>query len=325
MKPFKTISASWKQPMGYLVFALMVVQQACTSQMYISTTKPAEVTVAYDQWKVVVLNRFNPGLLPFEREKKIDAFSAGAREAFYGAVAAILDDSTYSLMHTDTLNYLAQTKNDALDPALIQQIHQQHPHHLLLSLDHFDTFLEQEISREEDSDGAVSKTAHYTLVAKSFWTLFDSTGAVLDKITIREAEPYQSRMVLSGLLAIGPSLSNAGPAINKLAWYSGNSYWRRLSPQEVNYPRLYYVSKKMQAATQAMIAADWDVAISLLQPLAESNQKGAARAAYNLAVVYEAQGNVQQARYWASKAMQKHDGLALQLLNHLERHWGTRR
>ncbi|GAB3538974.1 hypothetical protein GCM10027443_34930 [Pontibacter brevis] len=36
---------------------------------------------------------------------------------------------------------------------------------------------------------------------------------------------YNSRGVISGLLAIGPAISNAGPVINSLARETGWDYW----------------------------------------------------------------------------------------------------
>ena len=304
-----------------LILSSVLLQFSCTSQMQISTTKPAEVPIAYDQWKVVVVNRFNPALLPFEREKKVDVFTKGANEALMGAVDAIMYDSTYYLVHLDTAQYIAQQQNEPLSPEQVREIYQLYPHHLLLSLDHFDAFLDRETVSEKSSDGSVSKTTYFTLVTKAYFTLFDSTGTVLDQVSMKQEELYQSRMVLSGLLAIGPDMGKAGPAVNKLAWYAGHFYWGRLSSQPVTYVRHYYSMKKFEKAAQLMAAQDWEAAISILQPIAESDKKESAKAAYNLAVVYEASGNVQQARYWATKALHKNDQLALQLLHDLDRYW----
>ncbi|GHA61167.1 DUF6340 family protein [Pontibacter akesuensis] len=309
-----------KKNLPYLLCCILaLVQVSCTSQLYINTVKPPEVAVTNAQWKVVAVNRYNPSLLTFNQEKKIAVFANGANEAFRGAVAAIMKDETFVLVHSDTSTYRAQAEQEQLTAGQVQEIYRQHPHHLLLSMDYFNTFFDQETVREEDEDGDVTKTAHYTLITRSYWTLYDSTGTVLDKITLSEEAPYQSRSVLSGLLAIGPSMGNAGPEVNGLAWNSGLRYWSRLSPQTVTYVRPYYSTKNLQYAAFKMATSDWASAISLLQPIADGeHKKDAARAAYNLAVVYEAMGNKEQAKHWARQAKQRNDKLAILLLPQLE-------
>ncbi|MDX5423162.1 MAG: DUF6340 family protein [Hymenobacteraceae bacterium] len=298
---------------------LALSQVSCTSVLFIESTQPPEVEIAHEQWKVVAINRYNPELLTFKREKKVEVYAEGAREAFTGALDAILLDDTYRLIAADTTTYLAQTPEEPLNPEQVRAIYQKHPHHLLLSLDGFDTFFDQETVHARDTDGHVSKTAHYTLVTKTSWTLFDSTGTVLDQVTLYNEELYNSRAVLSGLLAIGPSMANAGPEVNRLAWYTGNDYWKRLSPTPVSIIRSYYSNKTMQPAAERMAAGNWANAIQLLRPMTESgSKKEARRAAYNLAVVYEAMGNIREAKVWARYAQERGDRLATYLLPDLE-------
>lgn len=300
---------------------ILLLGGCSTSVLYLDAIQPAKVPIANNQWKVVVVNRYNPDLLEFKREKKIDVFAKGGQEAFAGIVEAVLEDSTYQLVHTDNLTYQAKVAEEPFSKEQIWEIHRQHPHHLLLALDNFDISMTHETVREEDSNGAVSKTAYFTLITKASWSLFDSTGKVLDKASITHETPYQSRAVLSGLLAIGPSLANAGEKVNQLAWYTGYDYWKRLHPQPVSYARTYYVSKNVRPANVHMAKKDWQMAIILLKPRTlDQKNKHAARAAYNLAVVYEAIGDIEEARHWAREAKRKNDPLAGQLLLDLERH-----
>ncbi|MBC5994411.1 DUF6340 family protein [Pontibacter cellulosilyticus] len=297
--------------------ALML--HSCTSVLFINTTLPPEVPITNEQWKVVAINRFNPELLSINREKKVDVFALGASEAFYGATEAILKDPTFSLAAIDTTgDYTAQAAGQRLTKEQVQSIHRQYPHHLILTLDNLDAFFEQETVREKDSDGTVTKTAHYTLHTRTSWTLYDSTGTVLDQAVLSRAELYNSRGVLSGLLAIGPSMGNAGPVVNKLAWHTGQDYWRRLNPKQINFERLYYSGKDLMPAAHNMAASNWDEAISILTPIAESgSRKNAAKAAYNLAVVHEAKGDIIGAKQWAKQAADKGNKLALILLPQL--------
>ncbi|MEJ8803339.1 DUF6340 family protein [Pontibacter sp. H249] len=305
---------------AYCLVLLML--QSCTSILYINTTLPPEVAVANEQWKVVAINRFNPELLPINRDKKIEVFKVGASEAFYSATDAIVADETFSLAAIDTTaQYRQATPNQRLTAEQVQSIYRQHPHHLILALENFEAFLDQETVREKDSEGSVSKTAHYTLFTRTTWVLYDSTGTVLDSEKLSRNELYDSRGVLSGLLAIGPSMANAGPVVNKLAWQTGQDYWQRLHPKHVNYERIYYSNKEFTPAAYSMAASDWDKATALLAPIAAGRKrKDAARAAYNLAVIHEAKGDIAEAKRWAKQAADKGNKLALLLLPDLEKY-----
>lgn len=305
-----------------LLCCAILLLHSCTSVLFINTTLPPEVPVTNDQWKVVAINRFNPALLSINREKKEDVFAFGASEAFFGATEAILQDPTFSLAATDTTGtYTAQAAGQQLTREQVQSIHRQYPHHLILTLDNLDAFFEQETVREKDSDGTVTKTAHYTLNTRTTWSLYDSTGTVLDNVTLSRAELYNSRGVLSGLLAIGPSMSNAGPVLNRLAWQTGQDYWRRLHPKQINFERPYYSGKHFTEAAHSMANSDWQKAVGLLTTVAENgSRKNAAKAAYNLAVVHEAKGDVTGAKQWARLSAEKGNKLALLLLPELEKY-----
>ncbi|WP_276495670.1 DUF6340 family protein [Pontibacter litorisediminis] len=301
--------------------ALASTLVSCTSVLFVDATKPPAVAVTNEQWKVAVINRFNPALLDFNQEKKVEVFADGANHAFLGAIDAVLQEDTYDLVFTDSISYRTPTFNGKLSPVQVQELYMQQPHHLLLSLEHFDTYFKQETVREEEEDGSVSKTAFYDLAVASTWVLYDSTGQVLDRFILAEEAPYQSRTVLSGLLAIGPSMGNAGAAVNDLAWRTGNRYWSRLSPQPVSFARPYYSSQSFFAASTAMATGNWENALALLEPLTQSsNKKEAARASYNMAVVYEAMGDIAQAKYWAKEAMSRKEKLAAILLPELEKY-----
>jgi TPR repeat protein len=305
---------------SFLLYMLLTLF-GCTSHLYFDRSLPAEVAVTDEQWKVVALNRYNPDLLPYKREKKVDVYHKGALAAFAGALDAIDADVTYQLVTVDSAAYASFGSQQDLTPAQVKAIYAEHPHHLLLSLDHFDAFFEQDVEQVEDGDGDILKIAHYTLVTKSSWTLYDSTGAVLDRVELSSDALYNSRNVISGLLAIGPAISNAGTVITPLAYDTGLDYWQRLSPQHISVVRAYYSSKNLQSAASSMAAADWDKAIAVLKPLAEGqSKKESARAAYNLAVIYEAKGDLPEARRWAKIASDKKDKLAMQLLPELEQY-----
>ncbi|MCC9137700.1 DUF6340 family protein [Pontibacter silvestris] len=287
--------------------------------MLIQTSQPAAVPVTDDQWKVAVLNRLNADLLPYQKDRKVDVFRKGAESALQGVIDAVLDDSTFVLVMADSLYKMSKPgQEQLLTEQQVQELYASRPYHLLLTLDNFDAFLEKDVERNEDENGAISKTAHYALYVKSKWTLYDSTGTVLDQVELEDNEYYQSREVVSGLLAIGPAISNAGETIKKLAQYTGYDYWQRFYPQQINKERNIYVTKILAPAALLMQQEKWAQATELLLPIAtDTHSKDCIKAAYNLAVAYEGMGKPKEAAHWAALSESKGDKKAKLLLAEL--------
>lgn len=288
------------------------LQLSCASKLAIETTLPAKVPIGIEQWKVVVINRFNPEFLDYEKEEELAAVSTGAHEAFMGAVHAVLEDSTYLLVHSDSANFTAHSKDEKLPAEAFRKIYQQHPYHLLLSLDHFDVGVVEEVEGSFNDTGTYSQETYTSLLAKSTWTLYDSTGTELDSAVVQADDYYPSgtrRQIAQRVV----------PVIHTLAWYTGFDYWMRLSPSTINYDRPYYAKGKMVEAGNYMASQNWEAAIADLKLIfAEGNKRDAGKAAFNLAVVYEALNAIEEAKRWATEAAKKNNPLAPQLLEILE-------
>lgn len=294
---------------------LVLVQMSCMPKLQVETMRPPKVPVTNDQWQVVAINRFNPQLLPQDEQRVVEVMTLGAREAFQGAVDAILDDSTFLLVHADTAAYQPTKKDEKLSQEQLSEIRLRHPHHLLLALNHFDVFMELSQGGEGGEYGLFPQIPYIRLYTQARWSLYDETGKELDEIAIEANDVLQSGM---SFLGATPSINKAAPAIYKLAWYAGYDYWARLYPQPDTYTRPYYNNKKLQEATASMVIQDWEMAIEQLEPIARSEGRIATKAAYNLAIVYEALSKFDEAKYWARKAAEKNNTYALMLLDVLE-------
>ncbi|WP_242928404.1 DUF6340 family protein [Pontibacter vulgaris] len=299
-----------------LYFILTALLFSCTSQLIVETTKPPVVTVLPEQWKVVVLNNFDAKLLSTKKDSKVETYRQGALAAFDGVVNAVIDDSTFVLVHADSaFRGSASTSWNVLNREQILQLYKAHPYHLLVVLDNFETFFEQEIERSDEGN----KTAHYTLNTHTGWTLYDSTGIALDQVILTNNTLYNSRSVISGLLAVGPSLTNATPTIESLAYETGQSYWQRFYPQRTYYSRIVYAPQAFVDGVTYMHQQNWDKAIAVFKPFTSNkNRRLAGKAAYNLAIIYEALGNVTEAKKWADEAAERKNPMAPYLVQHLK-------
>jgi hypothetical protein len=308
MKPSKLL-------LPFLWSMLAFQLSSCTTIVTVESVRPPVVQVQPDQWKVLVVNRFDAASQTADKNGNVqEVLRAGAYQAAGGAMGAVFNDSTFVLINPDQAIPLPASTN-RLSQQQAAALYTQYRAHLILTLDKFDARLGKEVSTYEDEDGFRSKTADYDLIVSSTFTLYDSVGTLLDQATVRQQELYDSRAVVSGLLAIGPAMGKAGPTINRLAVETGYSYWDRFYPQPQLLVRQVHMANTLNNATMQLLSGQFQQAIGTLLPLAQDpNNKRNAKAAHNLAIAYEATGDYEQANYWARQAQSKGDKLAANLL-----------
>jgi hypothetical protein len=299
-----------------LCLLLTMQLSSCVSLITMETARPPLVKVTHDQWKVLVVNRYDATQAANKNERVAEVFKEGAYQAAGGVMGAIFNDSTFVLVNPDVaIPMPAPPASTQLSQSQVRELFNKHKPHLILTLDKFDARMGKDVHTYEDGDGYRTKTADFTLVVASNWSLYDSTGTVLDRATVRQEDYYDSRAVISGLLAIGPAMAKAGPVINRLAVESGYTYWDRFYPQANLLVRQVHQRKPLNDAVFMLQTRQFQQAINALLPLAQdASGKHSVRAAHNLAVAYEAAGDYEQALYWARQAQGKGDKLAANLV-----------
>ncbi|MBX0335292.1 tetratricopeptide repeat protein [Pontibacter sp. HSC-14F20] len=299
-----------------LLWTVLALQlSGCATMITMETVRPPVVRVSPEQWKVLVVNRYDAATLAPNKNENVSAvLRDGAYQAAGGVMGAIFNDSTFVLVNPDQAVELSPTSSK-LSATEVEKLYSQYRPHLILTLDKFETGFGKEVDSYEDEDGDRTKVANFDLVVASTWSLYDSTGTVIDQATVEQQEFYDSRTVVSGLLAIGPAMGKAGPVVNRLAVETGYSYWDRFYPQPMLLVRQVYTGSAYQQAHILMLMGQFEQAITTLQPLAQDlSSKTGIRAAHNLAIAYEAAGNYEQATYWARQAESKGDKMAAKLL-----------
>lgn len=298
------------------LWAVLAFQlSSCATMITMETVRPPVVRVSPDQWKVLVVNRYDAAAQASNKNENVIAvLRDGAYQAAGGAMGAIYNDSTFVLVNPDQAISLPAS-TERLNGEEVDALFKQYGPHLILSLDKFKTGFGREVNSYEDEYGDKTKIANFDLVVASTWSLYDSTGALLDQATVEQQEFYDSRTVVSGLLAIGPAMGKAGPVVNRLAVETGYSYWDRFYPQPTLLVRQVHMASPLQQAHIMLLLGQFQQAIATLQPLAQDlSSKTGRKAAHNLAIAYEAAGDYQQATYWARQAESKGDKLSANLL-----------
>ncbi len=288
-----------------LYFLIILLNIQCTAYMPISKELPPEIEVDEKENTIQLINFYDFNKLDFNNEKKIKVFITGANKMIEGLEKSFAADSHFNLYVSDSLkNGNMKCQSQALlNKDSIELFCLEKHISLLLTLDEFDISLHKEMEVEENEDGSKSRTAHYELNVVAAISLYNSSGEIINRSRLREAEHYKSRSVISGLLAVGPSLARAGDEVNSLAKSMGEGYINKFYPTTISEQRYYYTGKKFSEVTPYIKNFDWQKAIEFLLPLAKSNDtKLARKAAHNLSVVYEALGNYNEAEFWLQKS-----------------------
>ncbi|WP_125077822.1 DUF6340 family protein [Rufibacter latericius] len=254
---------------------------------------------------ILLVQRYDASLLPYKKERKVEVFRDGARYAMEAVQQELASDTSFQIVLADTSLFLHKpAENRQITKEKARQLCREFKTSLLLVLDTLDAYMDQtSVTSEKDEEGNVSKTADYSLVVSTKWKLYTKEGELLDEATLTQSEPYSSRGVISGLLAFGPAMANAGKAVNRNAAITAKMYADRFYPTKLTGTKEYFHQKELAQAAEFIRLYEWEKASELLVPLASAKSNSVAgKAAYNLAVINEIQGNLNEARKWAQMA-----------------------
>jgi len=300
MKPHK--------PVTVIAVVLLVILSSCSTYVHFERPLPPEIVPAEKKNTIAFMNLFDYTRLTFTNENKIDTYIEAIGLIEKSLDQAFSEDPDFKFIILDTLVEGRASANFMYDisPDTVRLICRENNASLLLSLEAFSTYFDQVIDVEEDENGSKSRTANFTLVVKPGFALYNAAGSRVDRSYITEAEHYLSRPALTGIYAIPPSLVRAGGEIDKLALAVGKDYVAKFHPSSETVYRKFKTGKEFNSAVAYCHYGNWPEAIKELMPLTQStNARTAKNAAYNLSVVYEAEGNASMSEYWLNKSKGK--------------------
>ena len=189
-----------------------------------------------------------------------------------GVKVTSLIDSVSFAANTDSVKHLAAT----------------HKVNFILTLDDFNAGV---VLDNVQYDGN-AQIAYYSAKARATFTLYESNGIYFKKLKGTAVEPEDNRFAFS---------------INEAARSAALDALKDYLPYTItNYRPLYNQSDILKAGVQQILAGRFDRAYKILNPLIDgADTKLASRAAYNMAVVYEAQGDIEEALTLAKLSNQK--------------------
>lgn len=162
-------------------------------------------------------------------------------------------------------------------------------------------------------------TMHTTL--KTLWRIYDPVEQI-----ILDEFPFIENLVFTGR-GINPvkaagALLDRKEALKQMSNKSGRNYAFRILPFWLRVSRDYYVrgSNYFRMARRKAQTGNWDGAALLWEKeTTNPKEKLAGRACYNMAIINEINGNLDNAKQWARKAYENYNNkLALRYVNILE-------
>jgi tetratricopeptide (TPR) repeat protein len=206
-------------------------------------------------------------------KRKIMALKAAAYTAVAGAekqlkllpgvkVTSLIDSLPFTV-NGDSVKYLAKARKA----------------NYVLTLDDFNAGI---VLDNVQYDGN-AQIAYYNTKAKVDFTLYESNGIYFKKLKGVAEEPQDN--------------GNRGFSINGAAREAALDALKDYLPYTItNHRPLYTGTDELESSVQQILKGKFDIAYKILNPLIDGKDlKLASKAAYNLAVVYEAQGDIDEA------------------------------
>jgi hypothetical protein len=161
-----------------------------------------------------------------------------------------------------------------------------------------------------DSDFIIVPGVNQTATVKAGIRMYDpASKSIVDQYQYSHQESFGS-----GALSLEAALNgliSKNAAIKEASYEAGIEYGRRLSPSWYRVSREYYRKSKgddvFAEGARMMEVNDWFAAKeALFQSVESGHRKTKGRAAHNLAVVCEIEGNLEEAKAWAQEAWGKY-------------------
>ncbi len=282
----------------------MLLLASCTQLVEFSKTLPAEIVLPEGEQKILFLSRYDTSLVQYEDSADARVLKDSYRELLDGVAVEFEKLSQFQLIPSDTIaggQWFRYTEDIAFaDSMAIADLQSRYPQHYLLTLDLFNIAL---VPYEVlVSDDYVYETWSYDIISEAAFTLRDPGGQLIDQVflDIPDEVRYRNR---AAFVIVHPTLKEFSPKAASLSRDLGRSYVQLYSDVPANVTREFYNGRELNESADLMAKKQWPQARDLLTPLTKhKNSRIAAKAAFNLSVVYEALGDQQASDYWFEKA-----------------------
>lgn len=314
----------------YLLVAISAIICSCssTNRMSLSVLNPAPVTVPAHVKNVTVINRS----LPLKENRVFDAadkiFSFEGAELDKEGSAAGMNGLVTELSRNEkftSVNVLNQTQFGNKVPSMfptpltwdeVEKLCAENNSDALFSLEMFDTdskisYAAQpvKVNTPLGKVPAIEQEASMFTTVKTGWRIYDLRSKyILDEFAVARHLNFRARGINPVIAA--NALIGRKEAVKEVGTKTGEGYAMRVLPFWLRVSRDYYVrgSGKFSIATRKARTGNWDEAGKLwLEETNHGKRKVAGRACYNMAIISEINGNLDEAIKWAQKSYEDYN------------------
>lgn len=324
-----------------LIIAICSILVSCkTNELYINVLQPAPVSLSPDIKKVGIIDRSIPTddtKIADEIEKIFTLESAdldkdGARESVAGLVSELQRNDRF--MDVSVLDGI-ELKASAIDvfpiplsPFIVDSICRISGTDVLFSLEKYDTDTRISYSARPVKVGTPfgkiplpEHDAEMQTLVKTGWRIYDPLSDIIpDEYNFVESLAFHGKGI-NPVVALS-ALTGRREAVRQVSRNAGQRYAWRILPYTLRVTRDYYVrgTNNFKIAKRKAQTGKWDEAGALWE-IETSNPKVkvAGRACYNMAIISEINGYLEDALGWAQKAWEDYKTrLALRYVRILE-------
>jgi tetratricopeptide (TPR) repeat protein len=313
----------------YLILSSFIFISCKTNQLFLNVVEPAPVTLSPTIKKVGVINRS----MPTDETKILDVIDKalslegvnldkdGAEQSIKGLSEELLNNQRFNEVKTlSDIDF--RTPKLGLFPVplswdIVNKICRETGTDALFSLEMYDTDTKINYSnRNVDIKGplgviipGIEHRADMETIVKTGWRIYDPASQV-----IADEFNHVQSVVFTGK-GINPLVAVAGligrkQAIQEVSNKAGHGYAMRLLPFELRVMRDYFVkgTYNFKIAKRRAQNGNWNEAAELWQKeTTNPKRKVAGRAYYNMAIINEINGQLDDAISWAMKSYEDYN------------------
>jgi hypothetical protein len=306
-----------------LILLAILFSSCKTNELYINVLQPAPVTLPSGVSKVGIINRS----IPTDETKLVDLLEKtlslegtdldrdGAWESIAGLTEELKNNNRFTeVKPLNNINFKASRLGilpPPLEGRIVDSICNITGTDALFALERFDTDTKVNYStpggKIETPLGnipVIGLQVTIETIIKSGWRIYVPAGSdILDEFSFAESLVFTAKGL--NLLAAAAALKDRKDAIREVSRNAGHSYAMRILPYSLRVTRDYFVkgTNNFEVAKRKAQTGKWDEAGKLWElETGNPKMKIAGRACYNMAIINEINGFLDDALGWAQKA-----------------------
>jgi hypothetical protein len=302
-----------------------IALNACkVNQLYLTVVEPAPVTLSKEIKTPGVINRSIPtdetkGLDVIERILTLEGADLdrdGAQQCILGLSEELLNNRRFEAVKTLSDIDLRTPKSglfpEPLKWEIVDMICKESGTDAIFSLEYYDTDarLNYETRNTEVKTvlgitiPAIEHLANMETIVKTGWRIYDPVNRIIaDEFNHIQSVVYTGRGINPVVAVEG--IIKRKDAVKEVSNEAGHDYALRLLPYEIRVTRDYFVrgTNNFKIAKRKAQLGKWDEAGLLWeQETGNPKRKVAGRACYNMGIINEINGDVENALLWSQKA-----------------------